>query len=199
MTASEDEPGLIEACRAGRVDAFGTLVGRYQDRLYATALRMTGRHEDATDLLQDVFLRAFKKLSKFQGESSFYTWIYRITVNLAISNRRKLRVIGRRMSEMGDPADDPGRTDPSRALEDLERDRFVQLALDALAPEHRAVIVMKEFDGLRYEEIAKVLDIPIGTVRSRLHRARAELHDRLKNVLDIDLSPSQTNPGGGSR
>ncbi len=188
MTVSDDEHELIKACRAGKIDAFGILVARYQDRLYPTALRLTGRPEDAADLLQDAFLRSFEKLNTFHGESSFYTWVYRITVNLALSQRRKKHVAGRQAGELGDPADEPTRSDPSRPLEDSERDALVQLALNALAPEHRAVVVMKEFDGLRYEEIATILNLPIGTVRSRLHRARSELRERLKGLAEFDLS-----------
>ena len=89
MTGTTDDLSLIAECRAGRTDAFGTLVQRYQDRLYPTALRLTGRAEDALDLLQDAFLRAFQKLGGFHGDSSFYTWVYRIMVNLALSERRK--------------------------------------------------------------------------------------------------------------
>lgn len=198
MTESADERELIESCRAGRVDAFGILVARYQDRLYPTALRLTGHPDDALDVLQDAFLRAFEKLGKFKGESSFYTWVYRITVNLALSQRRKRRVVGRQAGELGDPADDATRSDPSRPLDDFERDQFVQMALNALAPEHRAVVVMKEFDGLKYEEIAVTLNIPVGTVRSRLHRARLELRDRLKNLVEFNLPTTQQSPTGES-
>ncbi len=194
MTASNDDNSLIAACRAGRTEAFGVLVQRYQDRLYPTMLRLTGSAEDALDLLQDAFLRAFEKLDKFQGESSFYTWIYRIAVNLALSGRRRrkgaVRVIGATRVDALDPPSDPSLSDPALPLERAERDRLIQEALNALANDHRAVVVMKEFDGLRYEEIATVLGVPVGTVRSRLHRARLELRDRLKDVVIEDHAPS---------
>lgn len=194
MTEADDDLSLIAACRAGRPEAFGTLVKRYQDRLYPTALRLTGRPEDALDLLQDAFLRAFVKLSGFHGESSFYTWIYAITVNLALSERRRKHPVRLRRAgedESPEPVDHSPDCDPSSRIQRIERDRVIQDALNALAADHRAVLVMKEFDGFRYEEIAELLKVPVGTVRSRLHRARNELRDRLKGIID-ELEPTRT-------
>jgi RNA polymerase sigma-70 factor (ECF subfamily) len=192
MSGCEDDKSLIDACRAGNTEAFGVLVTRYQDRLYPTIFRLTGCADEARDLLQDAFLRAFEKLDRFQGESSFYTWIYRIAVNLALSGRRRRRPLLRLNRDSGsgsapiEPVYDPAESDPSAPLQRAERDRMIQDALNALATDHRAVVVMKEFDGLQYEEIAAMLEIPIGTVRSRLHRARCELRDRLRSLVDID-------------
>jgi RNA polymerase sigma-70 factor (ECF subfamily) len=189
MTGCNDDQCLIAACRAGQTEAFGTLVRRYQDRLYPTVLRLVGRAEDAHDLLQDAFLRAYQRLGTFHGGSSFYTWIYRIAVNVALSDRRKRkrgawRIREDRGSERIETSDDPKRTDPTLPLEQAERDAQVQAALNALAPDHRAVVVLKDLDGLRYEEIAEVLGVPIGTVRSRLHRARFELRERLSEMFE---------------
>ena len=190
MTGLDDDQPLIEAARAGQSQAFGELVRRHQDRLYPTLLRLTGSAEDAQDLLQESFFRAYQKLGRFRGGSSFYTWLYRLAVNLALSHRRRRRGPVR-LSELSvaggeglDPPSDPGRSDPSMPVELAERDAIIQDALDALAPDHRAVVVLKEFDGLRYEEIAAILEIPVGTVRSRLHRARLDLRDRLVGLLD---------------
>lgn len=188
----EDEP-LIEACRAGETAAFGELVRRYQDRLYPTLYRLTGSAEDASDLLQDAFFRAYQKLGRYRGGSSFYTWLYRLAVNLAISDRRKRRV--RPVVRLSDLRPDGGmessepidRTDPTLPVELAERDARIHRALNELAPDHRAVVVMKDFDGLRYDEIAAVLGVPVGTVRSRLHRARNELRERLRDVLDVQV------------
>ena len=191
MSEPNDEPGLIDACRAGKTEAYGLLVRRYQDRLYPTVLRLTGCAEDAQDLVQETFLRAYEKLGRFHGESSFYTWIYRIAVNLALSSRRRKRSCASLSDgphgEATDPSADPIDSDPSLPLERAERERLVQEALSALAPDHRAVVVMKEYDGLRYEEIAAMLAIPVGTVRSRLHRARCDLRDRLRMLIDDEL------------
>jgi RNA polymerase sigma-70 factor (ECF subfamily) len=197
MSGCIDDQGLIDACLAGETEPNGVLVRRYQDRLYPTALRLTGCAEDAQDLLQETFLRAFEKLSRFHGESSFYTWVYRIAVNLALSGRRRRRP-SLRLSDGTEgspgPAVDTRETDPSLPMERAERDRLIQDALSALAADHRAVVVMKEFDGLRYEEIGAILGIPVGTVRSRLHRARCELRERLRSLVDEDLPARQTVP-----
>src|SRR3954463_7747762 len=131
MTGLNDDQPLIEACRAGQTEAFGELVRRYQDRLYPAILRLTGCAEDAHDLLQDAFLRAFQKLGRFHGDSSFYTWIYRIAVNLALSGRRRKRAVG--LGDFGGGAelsDDPDESDPARPSERAERDALVQRALD---------------------------------------------------------------------
>jgi RNA polymerase sigma-70 factor (ECF subfamily) len=188
MFGCHDEQGLIDACRAGQTEAFGVLVRRYQDRLYPTVLRLIGCAEEAQDLLQEAFLRAYQRLDRFNGESSFYTWVYRIAVNLALSGRRRrrpsLRIDEGPRGSVIDPADDPEQSDPALPVERAERDRLIQDALDALAPDHRAVVVMKEFDGLRYEEIGAALGIPVGTVRSRLHRARGELRGRLQALIE---------------
>jgi RNA polymerase sigma-70 factor, ECF subfamily len=197
MTGSNDDNSLIVACRAGRTEAFGVLVQRYQDRLYPTLLRLTGSAEDALDLLQDAFLRAFEKLDKFQGESSFYTWVYRIAVNLALSGRRRRKVtlrLTRPDHDAIDPQDESSLSDPTLPLELAERDELIQAALNALADDHRAVVVMKEFDGLRYEEIALILEVPVGTVRSRLHRARLELRERLKGIVHEDAPAEREQP-----
>jgi len=193
MTGCQDDHSLVAACRAGQTEAFGVLVRRYQDRLFPTIVRLVGSAEDAQDVLQDAFVRGFEKLDQFHGESSFYTWIYRIAVNLALSGHRKNR--NRRFSRLNqpgksetvvDPADQSPESDPTLALERLEREAIVEAALGELGPEHRAVVILKDFDGRRYEEISTLLNIPIGTVRSRLHRARSELRIRLQSLIDQD-------------
>ena len=195
MTGCHDDLSLVNACRAGQTEAFGVLVRRYQDRLYPTILRLVGSPEDAQDVLQDAFIRAFEKLEQFHGESSFYTWIYRIAVNLALSghrkrqNRRKLGPIPSRQAtgRSWSPPTAPTRMIPTSAVERLERETAIEAALAALGPEHRTVIILKDFDGRRYEEISDLLEIPVGTVRSRLHRARCELRERLRVLVDDEV------------
>jgi RNA polymerase sigma-70 factor (ECF subfamily) len=195
MDERDDDHALIAACREGDSQAFGVLVRRYQDRLFPTLLRLTGSADDALDLLQDAFLKAYRKLGDFHGDSSFYTWIYRIAVNLALSERRRPSrrrawiALDRRGPGAIDPSDDPARTDPGRGLDREERDQIIQKALDRLSPDYRTIVVMKDIDGQRYEEIAETLGIPVGTVRSRLHRARGELRELLRGVLDPDPQP----------
>lgn len=189
MLGNLDDSALVSACQAGQTEAYGVLVRKYQDKLYPTMLRLAGHPDDAHDLLQDAFLRAYEKLGKFHGESSFFTWIYRIAVNLALSNRRRKRPLTVDSKGGGSGSEgtaDPRDHDPSLPLEARERELLVQAALNSLAKDQRAVVVLKEFDGLQYDEIAKILNIPVGTVRSRLHRARIELRDRLKSLVDED-------------
>jgi RNA polymerase sigma-70 factor (ECF subfamily) len=191
MTRDLDDLSLARAARAGRTEAYGLLVQGCQDRLYPTILRLTGSREDAQDVLQDAFVRGFEKLDQFHGDSSFYTWIYRIAVNLALNRfrrggmKRVLRPGGPGVGRAAlDPPDASPDADPSHAMERAEREAAVAAALNELAPDQRAVVILKDFDGRRYEEISEVLNIPIGTVRSRLHRARNQLKDRLRALIE---------------
>ncbi len=202
MFGSLDDLSLVEACRGGQTEAFGALVRRYQDRLYATVLRLVGSSEDAEDVLQDTFVRAFERLDQFHGDSSFYTWLYRIAVNLALSGYRRRRVrASLKRSRMwtapvsSEPADLSPEADPTISLERAERERIIEDALDRLGPDHRAVVILKDFDGHRYEEISAILDIPVGTVRSRLHRARCELRELLRNLVDEEQSVREATSG----
>lgn len=203
MFESLDDLSLVELCRGGQTEAFGALVCRYQDRLYPTILRLIGSSEDAEDVLQDAFVRAFERLDQFHGDSSFYTWIYRIAVNLALSGyrRRQVRVPLKRsrtgsVPGASEPADLSAEADPTISLERAEREKIVENALERLGPEHRAVVILKDFDGHRYEEISAILDIPVGTVRSRLHRARCELRELLRDLVDEEHSVRAATSSG---
>ena len=188
MSESAEDSRLIQECLNGRAEAYAALVRKYQDRLYNTVFRMVSNSEDARDLVQDAFVQAYRSLDRFHGDAAFYTWLYRIAVNAAISHKRRQKVMvsfeasGRDSSF--DPADDTLQSDPSNRLEQDDRDRQVREALDGLPSEYRAVLVMKEIDGQKYETIAQMLNCPIGTVRSRLHRARLELRERLKHLME---------------
>jgi len=179
-----DDRTLIAHALGGDTAAFGELVHRHQDRLYNTVYRLLDNAEDAQDVVQEAFLNAYQSLRLFKGDAQFFTWLYRIAVNSAISLRRKRRVVlttdtppaGRVILE---PMDDSEFTNPSHALERAEDERRLQNALNRLTPEYRTVLVLKEIEGLKYEEIAAALQVPIGTVRSRLHRARLELRQQL--------------------
>ena len=183
MRGTDDET-LVRASQDGDTEAFGQLVKRYQDRLYPTLLRLTGSPDDALDLLQDAFILAFQKLSRFRGQSSFFTWVYRIAVNLALSERRnrKGRPQVKPVQDM-DQLDHHAASrqdDPSLPLEQAEDESRVQRALLKLPEEARVVVVLRDLDGLSYEEISDALNIPLGTVRSRLHRARVDLRSALE-------------------
>ena len=181
---SADDHRLIAECLKGDTAAFGELVRRYQDRLFNTVYRLVDHAEDAQDVVQDAFLNAYQALDSFKGDSLFFTWLYRIAVNTAISLKRKQRVVismdaGRPEGAVVEPADRSEFSRPGQALEQAEQERRIQRALNQLSPEHRAVLVMKDMEGQKYETMAEILQVPIGTIRSRLHRARVELRDIL--------------------
>ncbi len=182
---SADDHRLIAECLKGDTAAFGALVRRYQDRLYNTVYRMVDNAEDAYDVVQEAFFNAYQSLESFKGDSLFFTWLYRIAVNTAISLKRKQRVVlsidaGRNGEQGIEPLDPSEMSRPGHALEQAEQERRVQQALSRLSPEHRAVLVMKDMEGQKYETMAEILQVPIGTIRSRLHRARLELRELLE-------------------
>ena len=183
-----DDAQLIAQTLAGQSAAFGQLVLKYQDRLYNTVFHALGNAEDARDVVQDAFVRAFLKLETFQQASAFYTWLYRIAFNVAASHCRRRHatcsVEQIRATDGSEPLDDADA--PSEQLEQAERCRQVRQAIAALQEEYRVVLVLREIDGCCYETIAEILDLPVGTVRSRLHRARLQLREQLKEVLMID-------------
>lgn len=183
-----DDQKLIEESLNGQRDAFGQLVVRYQDRLYNTLLRALGSAEDAADAAQEGFVQAFQKLGTFRGESSFYSWLFRISMNAAISTKRKNKrmtasIDAAREQAGVEPEDIHPTVQPSYAIELSEQQQLVQNALAGLSEEFRSAIVLKEIEGMKYEEIADVLGCPIGTVRSRIFRARTELKDKLRILL----------------
>jgi len=180
-----DDQRLIAKCLDGDSVAFGALVRRYQDRLYNTVYRLVDNAEDAADVVQDAFLNAYQSLEGFKGDSQFFTWLYRIAVNTAISHKRKQRVLlsidaGRNGATSVQPLDESEYSRPGHALEQAEQHQRVHRALQQLSSEHRAVLILKDMEGQKYEEMADVLGVPIGTIRSRLHRARAELRELLE-------------------
>jgi RNA polymerase sigma-70 factor (ECF subfamily) len=148
----------------------------------------TGHAEDARDVVQDAFVQAFLKLGTFQQTSAFFTWLYRIAANLAATQRRRKRPTAsvEQMREVAglDPVDRAA--GPGERAELAERRQHVHDAILQLSEEHRVVLVLREIDGRCYEHIAKMLDLPVGTVRSRLHRARLQLREQLKEVLGLD-------------
>jgi RNA polymerase sigma-70 factor (ECF subfamily) len=186
---SDDDHRLIAASRDGDPMAFGALVRRYQDRLYRTVARIVDNPEDARDVVQEAFLHAFQAFDRFKGDSLLFTWLYRIAVNAAISLRRKRKAvlsIRAEHPEVGtvDPPDPSEQSRPGHALERAEEEQRVRRALRRLSSEHRAVLVMKDMEDQKYEAMAETLGVPVGTVRSRLHRARLELRELLKQDED---------------
>jgi RNA polymerase sigma-70 factor, ECF subfamily len=182
---SRDDAALVAASARGDRAAFGELVRRHQDRLYNTVYRLVANAEDAQDIVQEAFLSAYQSLPGFKGDSQFFTWLYRIGMNLAISLKRKRHLVlsadTRLVGETGaEPEDQSDQCRPDRPIERAEDEQTLQDALSRLSPEHRVVIVLKELEGHKYETIAEITQVPVGTVRSRLHRARLELRDLLR-------------------
>ncbi|MEX2112119.1 MAG: sigma-70 family RNA polymerase sigma factor [Pirellulales bacterium] len=181
----KDDVQLIGEALDGDSAAFGQLVTRYQDRLYNTVVHVVGSCDTAQDVVQDAFVQAFVKLETFERASAFYTWLYRIAVNLAISRRRRekpMASVEQVREAMGhEPLDaaDP----PEARLEQRERACQVRQALAALSEEHRTILTLREMDDCSYEQIAEILNLPVGTIRSRLHRARMHLREQLKGVI----------------
>jgi len=185
---------LVQRTREGDREAFRVLVERYQRKVAALALGMLRNREDALDVVQETFSKAYQSLDKFKGDSSFYTWIYRIASNLCIDQQRRDAKMPQATSSTTD--DDgagedelPGALreggdlgDPFRSARDAELARGIRDAISELTPEHRAVILLREVDGLSYEEISQALDCPKGTVMSRLHYARRQLQERLRRL-----------------
>ena len=179
---------LIRQSRAGAAEAFGVLVERHQDRLYAALFRMLGSADEAREAAQDAFVHAYQKLHTFQGNSAFSTWLFRIAVNAAFSRKRRSKrylttLDGARGESGHELADHRACADPSQSIEQSETQRIVREALASLHEDYRTALVLKEMEGLRYEEIAEIVGIPIGTVRSRIHRARNELREKLRIAL----------------
>lgn len=185
-SVSTDDHRLIADCLAGDHSAFGELVRRHQDRLYSAIFRVVQCAEDSQDVVQEAFLHAYQHLGAFKGDAQFFTWLYRIAMNAAISLRRKrkpvLRIVGPDGEALPEPADSNEATQPGHGLELQEQQQTVQQGLARLSAEHRAVLVMKDMEGMKYEEMAEVLGVPIGTIRSRLHRARLELRELLEQT-----------------
>jgi len=188
--ASLSDQDLVSQVVAGEGDAFATIVERHQGRLYNTIYRLVGSAEDARDILQDVFVKAFENLERFRGGSSLYTWLFRIAVNTSLSHRRKRRWVPMGSAAANDgeetgrpPPAAPASADPADPLMAAETEALIQDAINGLDEEHRTIVVLRDVQHCDYREIADILDVPPGTVKSRLHRARLLLRERLKPLL----------------
>jgi len=178
---------LIDATLAGSASAFDEIVRRYQERLVRSLEHTLGSREDALEAAQQAFVSAWKNLSGFRRDSAFYSWLYRIALNAARTSRRKQRVDAMSLDRIQDGGhtveDQDPNIAPDHALMTEERVRLVQQALQEIAEEFRRPLILREMDGLPYDEIASILDIPVGTVRSRIFRARQEISDRLTRTF----------------
>jgi RNA polymerase sigma-70 factor (ECF subfamily) len=190
-SAPVDEDELVREARRGNLKAYDELVKRYQERIYATLYHMTSNHEDANDLAQESFIKAFQALKSFKGGSSFYTWLYRIAVNKTINflKQRKNRTHMSLNNIDFNAEHDPdlmaliSEQTPRRAAGLAELQEKLNEALMKLSESHRLVVVMHDVQGLSHEEIAEAMDCNVGTVRSRLFYARQQLQGYLADYL----------------
>ena len=177
-----DEQTILERCQAGDLDAFGELVARYQDRIYRTAYLLVGNRDDAQDVAQETFVRAFRSLCSFRRECAFSSWLHRILLNAARNwlrdNRRHAQISGAcpPVIERSEETE----ASPEEALFQHDRASRLQAALRDLPLHYREAVVLRFYHDLSYTEISEVLDVPIGTVRSRLAKARDLLQKRLR-------------------
>lgn len=186
MDFSDQE--LVKWFKIGDADAFEKLVTRYEKRVYNLAYRFTGNHADALDLAQEVFIRVYRALSKFREESSFSTWIYKVTVNVC---RDELRKKNKRKNIPVDNIETARRelavandiNSPEKLVERRDLQRQVQRYINQLTEKQRVILILREMHGLSYEEIAAVLDCSLGTVKSRLSRARTALKDKILSTV----------------
>ena len=177
---------LVQKCQTGEMSSFEELVSRYHQKVYMVILGLLRNREDALEVAQETFFRAYRKINSFQGGSSFYTWIYRIAVNLAIDaqRRQKRNPLDFRESMDGllESQDEVAR-DPFADVHDKELRQHLTNAINDLTPEHKAVIVLRTIEGLSYKDIGEILGCSEGTVMSRLHYARKKLQDKLSAFL----------------
>jgi RNA polymerase sigma-70 factor (ECF subfamily) len=188
----EEGEALLDKARRGDERAFAHLLRLHQDRVYDLLVRMLGDRAEAEDVTQEVFLAFHRALPAFRGDSKISTWLFRIAKNHCLN---RLKYLGRRGADRHveiEAADDPSRDEgperPDRALERRRQDERVQAAIAALPEEQRLVVVLREIEGLSYEEIADVLEQPEGTVKSRLHRARLALAKSLAGLAEENAS-----------
>lgn len=181
------EKQLVRKSREGDITAFEELIRSYEKRIFNIALKMVGNREDASDIAQEVCIKIFKSIGKFKEDSSFSTWVYRITSNVCVDQlrKRKNNVIPLAVSgEDGEyelPVADRDRL-PDEIVESKETSALVRGCIQELPPEHKVIIVLRDIYGYRYEEIAKILNLSMGTVKSRLNRARGMLKDKIKSM-----------------
>ncbi len=199
-SATDEDAKSIKAFRAGDINAFNRLLEKYMDRIFNVCYRFLGDYEDAKDASQDVFLKVYDSLNKFRGDSSFYTWLYKITVNTcknklnSIEYRlfRKMGIIIKKDCQ-GKPNKNSldeyiqnlpnGKPSPLTLLEYKEKELTIQRAINSLPPIQKIVVVLRDVEGFNYEEIAKITGLNTGTIKSRLFRARVRLRKKLEASL----------------
>ena len=197
LEAKEHDKGLVQRAQQGDREAFRELYERYHRRSYSVAYGVVKNPSDAREIVQEAFIRVHKHIERFEGSSSFYTWLYRIVMNLSIDHLRRKKGrsfdyddrIGRDDDVAGDGAIVPTIMDanPRKTAIRKELREALQKALDELPEIHRAVILLREVEGMSYEEMARVLEVPKGTIMSRLFHARRKMQESLQDFIQGDL------------
>ena len=188
-----DERALIERSRRGDIAAFDELVRTYEKSVYNTAYRLAGSYDDAADVAQEAFVRAWNNLKSFRGDSAFSTWLYRIVTNVFLDDRKRKRARPQRSLDEAIALDESNVTrqfeddapGPEEVAEGVERRMVLERAIQTLPEAQRIVIVLYHTQGLSYEEIAEITNLPMGTVKSKLNRARLALRDRLTPMAEL--------------
>lgn len=197
-----DDLTLVKRVKTGDQRAFKLLVERYQRKIYAVALGMVKDKEEALDISQEAFVKVYKYLDHFKGDSSFYTWLYRITVNICIDALRKKQALRGEQVELDEAVKmDTAEanigalgsrlgTNPQKSALRKELAEKIQQALEAVPEKHRAILLLREVEGMSYEDLSRTLEIPKGTVMSRLFHARTKVQKILSEYLELDESKS---------
>ena len=174
----------VRKLQRGETDAFETLIRRHQKTIFNLVYRMLGDYDEAAEISQETFLSAYRAIGNFRGEANFSTWLYRIALNHATTRRKSLNTRQQRNVpiENSEPVSDP-HPGPAESMEKKEIRQRVQQALNRLDPEDAAVILLRDLQDVPYEEVARVLEVPVGTVKSRLHRARQALKSELASYF----------------
>ncbi len=181
---------LVKRVQAGDSEAFEELVRRYERKVYNITYRLMGNEQDASEALQDAFLRAYRFIGKFQFKSSFFTWLYRIATNVSLSKLRKREKVD--IVSIDQPVNEAGdlsfeipdvKYGPEKLMQQRELRAALQKAVDELAEDYRSVVVLRDLEGLSNEEVSKVLSLSVAAVKSRLHRGRLVLRDKLASYL----------------
>ncbi len=193
--ANIDDVVLVQQCQMGDSESAERLIRKYQNRIYNAILRICDNPDDAAELTQDTFVKVIENIDKFQGRSSFYTWAFRIGVNLTLNYCQRNVKLGLKSLDAEDADDseakgvlkhllaDAALPDPAAVAQNKELCGLVLKALKKLDDAHRAVIVLRDIEGMDYAQIAEVLDIELGTVRSRLSRARTSLREIMEALI----------------